>query len=105
MASVSRKSFYKVPIIIFTHYIMGDEPIIIEQFLYGFKGVILCCCVVLWEVKTLWVRIMGVTLVNPFLPFSHHHNEKEILRQISCTHPSGTWWRHFFSYTVFSFLT
>jgi hypothetical protein len=36
MASISRKSSYKVPIIIFRRYIMGDEPIIIEQFFYGF---------------------------------------------------------------------
>jgi hypothetical protein len=41
MASISRKSSYKVPIIIFRCYIMGDEPIIIEQFFYGFEGVIM----------------------------------------------------------------
>ncbi len=40
MASISRKSSYKVPIIIFSCYIMWDEPIIIEQFFYGFDGVI-----------------------------------------------------------------
>jgi hypothetical protein len=41
MASISRKSSYEVPIIIFRCYIMGDEPIIIEQFFYGFEGVIM----------------------------------------------------------------
>ncbi len=41
MASISRKSSYKVPIIIFRCYIMGDEPIILEQFFYGFEGVIM----------------------------------------------------------------
>ncbi len=41
MASISRKSSYKFPIIIFRGYIMGDEPIIIEQFFYGFEGVIM----------------------------------------------------------------
>jgi hypothetical protein len=35
------KSSNKVPIIIFRSYIMGDEPIIIEQFFYGFEGVIM----------------------------------------------------------------
>ncbi len=39
---------------------MGDEPIIIEQFFYGFEGVIMG---LIMEVKILWVRIMGVTLV------------------------------------------
>ncbi len=40
---------------------MGDEPIIIEQFLFmGSRGLL---WVRLWEVKILWVRIMGVTLV------------------------------------------
>ncbi len=36
-------SSYKVPIIIFRCYIMGDEPIIIQQFFFsnGFKGVIM----------------------------------------------------------------
>jgi hypothetical protein len=39
-ASISRKSSYKVPIIIFRCYTMGDEPIVIEQlFSYGFEGV------------------------------------------------------------------
>ncbi len=41
MASISRISSYKVPIIIFRCYIMGDEPIKIEQFFYGFEGVIM----------------------------------------------------------------
>jgi hypothetical protein len=41
MASISRKSSYKVPIIIFRCYIMRDEPIIIEQYFYGFEGVIM----------------------------------------------------------------
>ncbi len=36
MASILRKSSYKVPIIIFRCYIMGDEPIVIEQFFYGY---------------------------------------------------------------------
>jgi hypothetical protein len=41
MASIQKKSSSKVPIIIFRCYITGDEPIIIEQFFYGFKGVIM----------------------------------------------------------------
>jgi hypothetical protein len=41
MASISRKSSNKVPIIIFRCYIMGDDPIIIQQFFYGFEGVIM----------------------------------------------------------------
>jgi hypothetical protein len=41
MASISRKSSNKVPIIIFRCYIMGDEPIIIEQFfLMGSRGLL-----------------------------------------------------------------
>ncbi len=32
MASISRKSSYKVPIIMFSCYLLGDEPIIIELF-------------------------------------------------------------------------
>ncbi len=40
MASISRKSSYKVPPNIFRCYIMGDEPMIIEQFFNGFEGVI-----------------------------------------------------------------
>jgi hypothetical protein len=60
MASISRKSSYRVPIIIFRCYIMGDDPIIIEQFFMGSRGLL---WVQLWEVKILWVRIMGVTLV------------------------------------------
>jgi hypothetical protein len=39
---------------------MGDEPIIIELFFMGSRGLL---WVRLWEVKILWVRIMGVTLV------------------------------------------
>ncbi len=39
---------------------MGDEPIIIEQCFMGSRGLL---WVRLWEVKILWVRIMGVTLV------------------------------------------
>jgi hypothetical protein len=42
MASISRKSSYKVPIIIFRCYLLGDEPIIIELFflwvLRGYYG-------------------------------------------------------------------
>jgi hypothetical protein len=38
MASISRKSSNKVPIIIFRCYIMGDEPIIIEQFFLWVRG-------------------------------------------------------------------
>jgi hypothetical protein len=38
MASISRKSSNKVPIIIFRCYIMGDKPIIIEQFFMGSRG-------------------------------------------------------------------
>ncbi len=41
MASISRKSSYKVLIIIVRCYIMGDEPVIIYQFFFGFKGVIM----------------------------------------------------------------
>jgi hypothetical protein len=40
---------------------MGDEPIIIEQFFMGSRGLL---WVRLWEVKIVWVRIMGVTLVQ-----------------------------------------
>ncbi len=36
-----KKSSYKVPIIIFRCYIMGDKPIIIEPFFYEFEGVIM----------------------------------------------------------------
>ncbi len=36
MASISKKSSNKLPIIIFRCYIMGDKPIMIEQFFYGF---------------------------------------------------------------------
>jgi hypothetical protein len=61
MASISRTSSYKVPIIIFRCYIMGDEPIIIELFFMGSSGLL---WVRLWEVKILWVQIMGVTLVK-----------------------------------------
>ncbi len=54
MASISRKSFNKVPIKNFQmSYLLGDEPIKINHFLW----------VGSWEVKMLWVRIMGVTLV------------------------------------------
>jgi hypothetical protein len=60
MASFSKKSSNKVPIIIFRCYIMGDEPIIIAVF-HGFEGVIMG--LIIWEVKILWVQIMGVTLV------------------------------------------
>jgi hypothetical protein len=41
MASISKESSTKVPIIIFRCYIMRDEPIIIEQFFYGLEGVIM----------------------------------------------------------------
>jgi hypothetical protein len=40
-ASISRKSSYKVPIIISRCYVMGDEPIMIEPLFYGFEGVIM----------------------------------------------------------------
>ncbi len=39
MTSISRKSSNKVPILIFQSYLLGDEPIIIEHFFYGFEGV------------------------------------------------------------------
>jgi hypothetical protein len=39
--NLKKKSSNKVPIIIFRCYIMGDEPIIVEQFFYGFEGVIM----------------------------------------------------------------
>jgi hypothetical protein len=57
----SKKSSNKVPMIIFRCYIMGGEPLIIEQFFYGFEDVIMGS---IMEVKILWVRIMGVTLVS-----------------------------------------
>jgi hypothetical protein len=44
MASTSRKSSNKVPKIIFRCNIMGDEPIIIEEFFMGSRGL-------------LWVRL------------------------------------------------
>jgi hypothetical protein len=37
MASISRKSSYKVSIIILRCYIMGEEPIKIEQFFMGLR--------------------------------------------------------------------
>jgi hypothetical protein len=40
MASISRKSSNKVPKIIFRCYIMGDEPIIIEQFFMCLMGLL-----------------------------------------------------------------
>jgi hypothetical protein len=40
MASIKKKSSNKVPIIIFRCYIMGDEPIIIEQFFMGSRGLL-----------------------------------------------------------------
>jgi hypothetical protein len=49
MASISRKSLNKVPIIIFGCYLLGDEPIIIEHFL--------------WVQGVFMGLIMGVTLV------------------------------------------
>ncbi len=63
MASISEKSSNKVPVIIFRCYIMGDEPIRIRPvFFMGSRGLL---WVRLWEVKILWVRIMGLTLVSP----------------------------------------
>jgi hypothetical protein len=38
MASVSRKSSTKVPIIFFRCYLLGDKPIIIELFFMGSRG-------------------------------------------------------------------
>jgi hypothetical protein len=61
MASIYKKSSNKVPIIIFRCYIMGDEPIITEQFFMGSRRLL---WVRLWEVKILRVWIMGVTLVS-----------------------------------------
>jgi hypothetical protein len=50
MASISRKSCYKVPIIIFRCYIMGDEPInIFSRYIMGDERIII-------ELKKLWVR-------------------------------------------------
>jgi hypothetical protein len=40
--------------------LLGDKPIIIELFFMGSRGFL---WVRFWEVKILWVRIMGVTLV------------------------------------------
>jgi hypothetical protein len=48
---------------------MGDEPIIIEQFFMGSRGLFWAR---LWEVKKLWVWIMGGTLVL-LLFFVHRH--------------------------------
>jgi hypothetical protein len=62
MASISTKSSYKVPIMIFRCYLLGDEPIIIELFFMGSRGLL---WVRLWEGKILLVQIMGVTLVLP----------------------------------------
>jgi hypothetical protein len=61
MASISRKSSNKVPKKNFRCYLLGDEPIIKELFFMGSKGFL---WVWLWEVKILWVQIMGVTLVE-----------------------------------------
>ncbi len=41
IASIWRKSSYKVPRIIFRCYLLGDEPIILELFFYGSEGVIM----------------------------------------------------------------
>jgi hypothetical protein len=38
MSSISRKSSYNVPIMIFRCYIMGDEPITIEQSFLWVRG-------------------------------------------------------------------
>ncbi len=62
MASISRKSSNKVPIIIFQMLLeLGDEPIITEHFFNGFKGVFMGS---IMGSQNVWVRIMGVTLVR-----------------------------------------
>jgi hypothetical protein len=61
MASISRKSSNKVSITIFQMLLVGRRThkskaffLQVQRGFYGFR---------LWEVKMLWVRIMGVTLV------------------------------------------
>ncbi len=60
MASISRKSSNKVPILIFQMLLAGWLTHDNRAFFMGLKGFL---WVWLWEVKILWVRIMGVTLV------------------------------------------
>jgi hypothetical protein len=56
MASISRKSSNKVPIIIFQMLLeLGDEPIITEHFLNGFEGVFMGS---IMGSQNVWVRIM-----------------------------------------------
>jgi hypothetical protein len=60
MASISRKSSNKVPIIIFQMLLAGRRTHNKEHFLKGLRGFLWGG---LWEVKILWVRIMGITIV------------------------------------------
>jgi hypothetical protein len=59
MASISRKSSNKVPIIIFQMLLAWRRTHNNRSFFMGSRGFL---WVQLWEVKILWVWIMGVTL-------------------------------------------
>jgi hypothetical protein len=61
MASISRKSSNKVPIIFFQMLLAGRQTHNNRAFFMGSRGF---SWVWLWEVKILWVRIMGVILVQ-----------------------------------------
>ncbi len=60
MASISRKSSNKVPIIIFQMLPAGRRTHNKREFFMGLRGFL---WVRLWKVRMLWVWIMGVTLV------------------------------------------
>jgi hypothetical protein len=62
MASISRKSSNKVPIIIFQMLFAGRRTHNIGAFFFMGPGGFLW--VQSWEVKILWVWIMGVTVVG-----------------------------------------
>jgi hypothetical protein len=101
MASISRKSSYKGSIIIFRRYIMGDEPIIIEQFFMGLRGLLWVWLwdvnilwIWLWDVNILWVRIMGVTLVMT-----------SVLYTLFCTFSAGFSLIYFFQAIIISSLS
>ncbi len=61
-ASISRKSSNKVPIMIFQMLLAGRRTHNNRAFFMGLRGLL---WIQLWEVKILWVWIMGITLVTP----------------------------------------
>ncbi len=60
MASISKKASNKVPIKIFQMLLAGRRAHNNIELFMGLRGFL---WVWLWEVKILWVRIMGVRLV------------------------------------------